>query len=196
MRSRARSGAKRSTGDHRVKAGSPPRRCSLPPESAGWVPTHNFFHTSGTLGLVAGLLAQRRVAPGAWGSSAVFPLRPRADQRDSGETSETKQTTRVRRMPTTSLTGDAKSRATVAALAWLLFIGIGSQALAQNPLAIPSNLGAAPLLPSGPPRVTVHPRPHLYRRCTRWYLVQISPASFSRVMRVPFPDTCPVQPSR
>ena len=98
-------------------------------------------------------------------------------------------------MPTESLTGD-KSRKPIAALAWLLFVGIALPALAQSPLAIPSNLGPAPLLPSVPPRVTVHPRPHLYRRCTRWYLVQISPGSFSRVMRVPFPDTCPAQPSR
>jgi hypothetical protein len=99
-------------------------------------------------------------------------------------------------MPTESLTAGAKSRKKVAVLAWLLFVGMASPALAQSPLAIPSNLGPAPLLRSVPPRVTVHPRPRLYRRCTRWYLVQISPASFSRVVWVPFLDTCPAQPSR
>ena len=102
-------------------------------------------------------------------------------------------------MPTKSFTADAKSRNPVAALAWLLFVGMVSPALAQNPLAIPSNLGPAALLPSGPSRVTVHPRPRVYRRCTRWYLAQYSPAPFSNVVqyfRVPFPDTCPTQPRR
>ena len=59
-----------------------------------------------------------------------------------------------------------------AVLASLLFVGMAPPSLAQSPLAIPSNRGSAPLLASGPPRVTVHPRPHFYRRCTRWYLVQ------------------------
>ena len=92
-----------------------------------------------------------------------------------------------------------KSSTGFAVLASLLFVGMAPPSLAQSPLAIPSDLGSAALLASGPPRVTVHPRPHFYRRCTRWYLVQYSPSPFSsivRYFRVPFPDTCPAQPSR
>src|SRR6476469_4264726 len=92
-----------------------------------------------------------------------------------------------------------KSSTGFAVLASLLFVGIAPPSLAQSPLAIPSNLGSAALLASGPPRVTVHPRPRVYRRCTRWYLAQYSPAPFSHVVqyfRVPFPDTCPTQPRR
>ena len=69
-----------------------------------------------------------------------------------------------------------KSSTGFAVLASLLFVGMAPPSLAQSPLAIPSNLESALLLASGPPRVTVHPRPHLYRRCTRWYLVQYSPS--------------------
>jgi hypothetical protein len=49
-----------------------------------------------------------------------------------------------------------KSGTGFAVLASLLFVGIAPPSLAQSPLAIPSNLGSAPLLASGPPRVTVH----------------------------------------
>ena len=76
-----------------------------------------------------------------------------------------------------------KSGTGFAVLASLLFVGMAPPSLAQSPLAIPSDLGSAPLLASGPPRVTVHPRPHFYRRCTRWYLVQYSPSPFSSIVR-------------
>jgi hypothetical protein len=80
--------------------------------------------------------------------------------------------------------------ALVAVLVWLSFVGMASPAFAQGgPLPVPS--GPSALLPLGPPaRITVHPRPHLYRRCTRWYVVQLSPAFLGRRARVPFPDKC------
>jgi hypothetical protein len=57
-----------------------------------------------------------------------------------------------------------KSGTGFAVLVSLLFVGMATPSLAQSPLAIPSNLGSAALLAPGPPRVTVHPRPHFYRR--------------------------------
>ena len=82
--------------------------------------------------------------------------------------------------------------ALVAVLVWLSFVEVASPAIAQGgPLPVPS--GPSALLPLGPPaHITVHPRPHLYRRCTRWYVVQYRPL-FSDVVqyfRVPFPDEC------
>jgi len=82
--------------------------------------------------------------------------------------------------------------ALVAVLVWLSFVGMASPAIAQGgPLPIPS--GPSPILPLGPPaRITVHPRPHPHRHCTRWYVVQYRPL-FSDVVqyfRVPFPDEC------
>jgi len=80
--------------------------------------------------------------------------------------------------------------ALVAVVVWLSFAGVACPALAQGPLPIPS--GPSPTLPPpGPPaRITVHPRPHPYRHCTRWYVVQLSPAFLGRRARVPFPDKC------
>ena len=77
-----------------------------------------------------------------------------------------------------------KSSTGFAVLASLLFVGMAPPSLAQSPLAIPSDLGSAALLASGPSRVTVHPRPRVYRRCTRWYLVQYSPSPFSSIVPV------------
>src|SRR6185295_19008176 len=97
-------------------------------------------------------------------------------------------------MPTKSFIAGAKSRNAIAVVVWLSFVGMASPSFAQGPLPTPS--GPSALLPLGPPaRITVHPRPRLYRHCTRWYVVQYSPLPFSNrvhYFRVPFPDKCRV----
>jgi hypothetical protein len=95
-----------------------------------------------------------------------------------------------------SFIADAKSRNAVAALAWMLVLVLvlASPALAQGPLPVPSGPSAI-LPPPGPPaRITVHPRPRIYRACTRWYVVHHRPLLNPYVVqyfRVPFPDECP-----
>jgi hypothetical protein len=97
---------------------------------------------------------------------------------------------RISRALIVSFIADAKSHNAVAALAWILVVA--SPALAQGPLPIPS--GPSAILPLGPPSITVHPRPRIYRPCTRWYVVHHRPLLNPYVVqyfRVPFPDECP-----
>ena len=70
-----------------------------------------------------------------------------------------------------------KSLMVILALAALPLFGAAPQAVAQMqtwPLAQPSESTLPP--PHQPRRITVNPRPLLYRRCTDWYELQNRPS--------------------